>query len=120
MELHLAVEPRRVENSRAFSRITRLILNLSGVPYMSPGPARLGGMVRTPYDHWRAEFDHHPLKYERKEIKLASELIEQLVAKKSASLLGNASWMADMMASLQRAEGRSAKDIVERLLQTTP
>jgi hypothetical protein len=111
-ELSLHVEPGQLANSGTFSKMTRVILNLGGIPYVSAGPASLAGILRSPYENWAANFDHHPLKYDRREVKLARELVRQLDEAKKISHLGDKRWMAAAIAILRRESEQSVQESV--------
>ncbi|MEU8552216.1 hypothetical protein AB0C81_35495 [Streptomyces roseoverticillatus] len=60
----------------------------------------LQGTVRKPYEHWAGRFSHHDHRYSYAHVMMAQELVRQLMAAQAVERLGDAEWLAGVIARL--------------------
>ncbi|MFE2721227.1 hypothetical protein [Kitasatospora sp. NPDC059327] len=109
MELGVAVTVDRFSSSRFGGLLTR-------TPGITTHGSCLRATVRHPYDLWSPDFSHHRGFYSAREIVLLDVLLDVVVARKRAELLGDAAWLTGAVDRVGRhrfaVKWRSEGDVV--------
>ncbi|MEU4093203.1 hypothetical protein [Streptomyces sp. NPDC026673] len=119
MSLGLEAQPGKATSSKGFVRMTKIMANLSGVPYMGNHGVSVAATLRHPYEYWNASCDHHSRKYSPRHIKLTHEFLRRVVERKMARRLGDPKWMSaavDKLNQIPKSGSRSRMAAIDELL----
>ncbi|MGW2347689.1 hypothetical protein [Actinacidiphila glaucinigra] len=121
MNFGLETQPGKIASSKGLERTAKILAHLSGVPYAASGGARVGATLRSPYEDWGADFDHHSRRYPRHHIKLADEFLKQVIARNKANHLGDPDWVSvavEKLNQIPKSGARSRKSAIEEILDS--